>query len=91
MIDPTEHEIGAMLSASDCAGQYLDSIGVQFPAMTEEQWMTLIETTITGYQDTLASLKAVPTETKCSVCGEAQFETTSGITCQNGHGGAPAA
>lgn len=25
----------------------------------------------------------------CSVCGEPQFETPSGITCENGHGGAP--
>lgn len=27
----------------------------------------------------------------CSLCGEPQFNTTSGITCSNGHGGAPAA
>lgn len=26
----------------------------------------------------------------CSVCGEPQFKTESGMTCQNGHGGAPA-
>ena len=25
----------------------------------------------------------------CSVCGEGQFETPSGLTCKNGHGGAP--
>lgn len=29
--------------------------------------------------------------TKCSVCGEVQFETSSGTTCKNGHGGAPPA
>jgi hypothetical protein len=28
------------------------------------------------------------TGTKCSVCGEPQFETTSGDSCKNGHGGA---
>lgn len=26
--------------------------------------------------------------TECSVCGERQFRTTSGMTCRNGHGGA---
>lgn len=26
----------------------------------------------------------------CSVCREPQFETMSGTTCKNGHGGAPA-
>jgi len=25
----------------------------------------------------------------CSVCGEPQFDTPSGVTCSNGHGGAP--
>lgn len=29
-----------------------------------------------------------PTNTSCSVCGEHQYETPGGITCQNGHGGA---
>ena len=28
------------------------------------------------------------TRTKCSVCKEPQFDTPSGITCKNGHGGA---
>jgi hypothetical protein len=28
---------------------------------------------------------------KCSVCGNVQFETSSGLTCKNGHGGAPPA
>lgn len=27
-------------------------------------------------------------DTKCSVCNEQQFETPSGATCSNGHGGA---
>lgn len=29
------------------------------------------------------------TDTTCSVCGSRQFNTTSGVTCPNGHGGAP--
>lgn len=30
-----------------------------------------------------------PIELHCSVCGEPQFKTPSGMTCKNGHGGAP--
>jgi len=35
------------------------------------------------------SLHFPPTNTKCSVCGEPQFESPSGAVCGNGHGGAP--
>jgi len=28
------------------------------------------------------------TGTRCSVCGEEQYDTPSGVTCPNGHGGA---
>lgn len=31
-----------------------------------------------------------PTGTKCSVCGEPQYNSPSGVACKNGHGGAPA-
>lgn len=31
-----------------------------------------------------------PRTTHCSVCGEEQFESSGGMTCCNGHGGAPA-
>jgi len=31
------------------------------------------------------------TFSKCSICGEPQFHTPSGVTCLNGHGGANAA
>lgn len=36
--------------------------------------------------------KPRPTGTHCGIdgCGEAQFETPSGVVCKNGHGGAPA-
>jgi len=34
--------------------------------------------------------KAVTTTRKCSECNEPQFDTPSGATCKNGHGGAPA-
>ena len=30
------------------------------------------------------------TGTLCSVCGELQYEGSSGVTCPKGHGGAPA-
>jgi len=35
------------------------------------------------------SLSLDYTGTHCSVCGESQFKTPSGIVCSNGHGGAP--
>lgn len=31
----------------------------------------------------------VPNNTKCSVCGQPQSKTPSGLVCANGHGGAP--
>jgi hypothetical protein len=31
---------------------------------------------------------ATPTDLRCSTCGESQFDTPSGLTCANGHGGA---
>lgn len=34
-------------------------------------------------------LKPAKTGLKCSVCGEPQFESFSGLVCKNGHGGAP--
>lgn len=33
----------------------------------------------------------VYTGTTCGECGADQYETASGVTCENGHGGAPAA
>jgi hypothetical protein len=33
------------------------------------------------------SLQKPITQTQCSVCGETQFNSPSGITCINGHGG----
>lgn len=30
-----------------------------------------------------------PTGTTCSECGELQYETPCGVSCNNGHGGAP--
>ena len=39
----------------------------------------------------ITGIKALPKETGtyCSVCAEEQFETRHGVTCANGHGGAP--
>lgn len=34
---------------------------------------------------------AAPTENRCSVCLEPQYDTPSGVTCSNGHGGMPPA
>lgn len=36
------------------------------------------------------TVKVVPAGTNCSVCHEPQFNTPGGVSCNNGHGGAPA-
>lgn len=42
-------------------------------------------------KDLPPALEDLPlTGTKCSVCKEPQYQTPSGDTCKNGHGGAPA-
>lgn len=53
--------------------------------------------TIGSYPEILDTFSNAKTEvelpevtgTLCSACGEPQLETSSGITCGNGHGGAP--
>ena len=37
----------------------------------------------------VAAMRSKNAKTLCSLCREPQFETPSGITCKNGHGGAP--
>jgi len=61
MIDPTEHEIDAIMASSEPAGQYLDSIGkTDLATLTEDEWYSFLEVVITGYQDRLAVLKMMP-------------------------------
>lgn len=58
MIDPTEHEIEAIMASGEPAGEYLDSIGkTDLAELTEDQWYSFLECVITGYQDKLAALK----------------------------------
>ena len=38
--------------------------------------------------DTKLDERDIPGDLKCSVCDEPQFDTPSGLTCSNGHGGA---
>ncbi len=55
MVDPDEHEIAAIASASPMAGKYLESIGkTDLAVLTEAEWLTLLEVVITAYQDELA-------------------------------------
>lgn len=39
--------------------------------------------------DHIVEIRNKNAKTLCLLCGEPQFETPSGITCKNGHGGAP--
>lgn len=55
------------------------------PKMVREALMVEVETAI----ELARTDKQEPTNTRCAVCGSSQFRTSSGITCKNGHGGAP--
>lgn len=37
----------------------------------------------------LGEVEQQPAGTLCSICGKLQYETPSGVTCPEGHGGAP--
>lgn len=50
---------------------------------------TIRTATIGSYPEILNAEPPEVTGTLCSECGEPQLETSSGITCENGHGGAP--
>jgi len=47
-----------------------------------------IEPVIDGSLKVASSEDINYTGTRCAICGEDQFDTPSGITCKNGHGGA---
>ena len=55
MVDPDEHETAAIAAASPMAGEYLESIGkTDLAALSEAEWLTLLEVVVTAYQDKLA-------------------------------------
>jgi hypothetical protein len=57
MIDPAEHEVAAMRAASPVAGKYVDSLGkTDLAALSEDEWLTLIEVIVTAYTDALRDL-----------------------------------
>jgi hypothetical protein len=59
MIDPSEHEVAALEAASPLAGEYLESIGkTDLATMSEDEWMTLLDVVVTGFQDNLIRLKS---------------------------------
>jgi Family of unknown function (DUF6511) len=57
MFDPTEHEVAAMRAASPVAGEYVESLGkTDLAALSEHEWLTLIEVIVTAYTDALCAL-----------------------------------
>jgi len=55
VVDPDEHETAAIAAASPMAGEYLESIGkTDLAALSEAEWLTLLEVVVTAYQDKLA-------------------------------------
>ena len=59
MVDPNEHELAAMMSASERAGEFIESLGkTDMAAWSREQWGQFIEVICTGYVDKLLDLRA---------------------------------
>jgi hypothetical protein len=59
MIDANEHELAAMLNASDQAGEFIETVGgTDMAEWSREQWNQFIEVICTGYVDKLVDLRA---------------------------------
>lgn len=59
MVDPTQHEIEAIQAAADYGGEYLDSLGkTDLAALNEDEWLTFVESVITGFTDKLQELES---------------------------------
>lgn len=59
MTDPNEFELAAMASASDRAGEYIESIGqTDMAQWSADQWHGLIEAICGGYVESLLEQKA---------------------------------
>ena len=59
MIDANEHEIAAMMNASDRAGEFIETVGdTDMAEWSPEQWGQFIEVICTGYVDKLIDLRS---------------------------------
>jgi len=60
MIDWNKHQIAAMVTASQAAGEYVESIGkTDLATFTEQEWSNLIRTVVIAFQDHLGAAYAV--------------------------------
>jgi hypothetical protein len=60
MIDWNKHQIAAMDTASQAAGEYVESIGkTDLATFTEPEWASLIRTVVIAFQDHLGAAYAV--------------------------------
>lgn len=59
MIDPNIHEVNALAAASTAAGAFVESIAkTDLAIWTQEEWSTLIDVTVTAFQDFLRTAYA---------------------------------
>jgi hypothetical protein len=59
MIDANEHELAAMMNASDRAGEFIETVGgTDMAEWSPEQWGQFIEVICTGYVNRLIELRA---------------------------------
>jgi hypothetical protein len=57
MVDPDDDEQAALDFASQMAGEYVESLGkTDLATFTSQEWATLVECAVTGYQDKLAEM-----------------------------------
>lgn len=57
MIDPTEHEVEAIMAASEPAGQYIEALGrTDMATWSSDEWLGFLEAVVTGYENRLAEL-----------------------------------
>ena len=60
MLDWNKHQIEAMATASQAAGEYVESIGkTDLATFTEPEWSNLIRTVVVAFQDHLGAAYAV--------------------------------
>jgi hypothetical protein len=59
LVDPAPHEIAAMSTASDRAGEYIESLGrTDMATWTEHEWTHFIAVVCGGYVDALMERRA---------------------------------
>ncbi|MCQ4159205.1 DUF6511 domain-containing protein [Roseomonas sp. GC11] len=72
MVDPNEHEVAAMRTAGDMAGQYIDAIGcTDMARWSEPDWHSFIEVICGAYVEALLAQQSAINSAVAKVQGRA--------------------